>query len=337
MPTSSLPKAVRKARREAAVEHLEELNDELAEKRKAVKKAAKEAAKSKPSALLVDVVAGEGPAGVKVDDGAVDLSAVSPDSTPGFEGSKKDAAVALALGERVLSELQDRLYAQSRADAATGSVLLVLQGMDTSGKGGIVRHVVGAMDPQGVRITGFKAPTDEEKKHDFLWRIKPHLPAPGQIAVFDRSHYEDVLIHRVRGWAAEAEIKRRYEAINAFEAEAAAQGTRIIKVMLHISHEEQGERLLERLNRPEKHWKYNAGDIDERKLWDDYQDAYAKAIEATSSPEAPWHVVPANHKWYARLAVADLLIAALRDIDPVWPKTSLNVGAERARLAATRD
>lgn len=205
--------------------------------------------------------------------------------------------------------------------------------MDTAGKGGIVRHVVGAVDPQGVELAAFKKPTEEEIVHDFLWRIRPRVPGPGMIGVFDRSHYEDVLIGRVRELADETEIERRYTAINDFEAELVAAGVRIIKVMLHISPDEQKERLAERLDRPDKYWKYNPGDVDERLLWPDYMDAYQAVFDRTSTEAAPWFVVPANRKWYARLAVQRLLLDGLKDIDPRWPAAHFDVEVEKKRLA----
>ncbi|KJL48943.1 Polyphosphate kinase 2 (PPK2) [Microbacterium hydrocarbonoxydans] len=263
------------------------------------------------------------------------LADVDPGSKPGFSGGKAEGARALAAGLDDLNELQERLFAESRAGVAKDAVLLVLQAMDSAGKGGIVRHVVGGVDPQGVSLTAFKAPTDEERAHDFLWRVEKRLPEPGFIGVFDRSHYEDVLIGRVRGLATPEEIERRYAAINEFEADAAASGIRIVKVMLHISREEQKERLMERLDRPDKHWKYNPGDVDERMLWDEYMAAYQTVFERTSTEVAPWHVVPANAKWYARLAVQELLLAALEDIDPQWPKADFDVEAEKKRLAAS--
>ena len=258
-----------------------------------------------------------------------------PRATPGFEGKKADGKELLALRDAALDDLQERLYAAHHGQEEGRSVLLIVQGMDTSGKGGIMRHVVGSVDPQGVEITAFKAPTAEEKKHDFLWRIRPHAPAPGTIGVFDRSHYEDVLIHRVHGWADSKEIRSRYTAINAFERELAAAGTTIVKVMLHISHEEQGSRLMERLERPDKHWKFSPRDVDEREHWDDYMEAYTRALRATSTVGAPWHVIPADRKWYARIAVQQLLIDALSDIDPRWPAADFDVLAEIARLRET--
>ncbi|MFJ6653683.1 PPK2 family polyphosphate kinase [Microbacterium sp. NPDC091313] len=263
------------------------------------------------------------------------LADVDPRSTPGFAGRKADAAAVLAAGAERLGELQERLFAQSAVGAAEGAVLLVLQAMDTAGKGGIVRHVVGAVDPQGVELASFKKPTPEELAHDFLWRIRPRLPDAGRIGVFDRSHYEDVLIGRVRALAPTPEIERRYGAITAFEREAADRGIRLVKVMLHISKDEQRARLAERLERPDKHWKFNPGDIDERELWDAYMDAYQVAIERTSTPQAPWFVVPADRKWYARLAVQQLLIDALASLDPQWPAADYDVAAQQARLAAS--
>lgn len=261
------------------------------------------------------------------------LADIDTRSTPGYDGDKDSGKADLEAGREPLEDLQERLFAQSVAGTATGSVLLVLQAMDTAGKGGIVRHVVGAVDPQGVELASFKKPTAEELAHDFLWRIEKRLPDAGRLGVFDRSHYEDVLIGRVRQLAAPDEIERRYGAIVAFEAEAAEMGIRVVKVMLHISKDEQRERLAARLERPEKHWKYNPGDVDERLLWDDYMDAYQVAIERTSTPVAPWHVVPADRKWYARLAVQQLLIDALEDIAPQWPAADYDVEVEKKRLA----
>ncbi|MDQ1135847.1 PPK2 family polyphosphate:nucleotide phosphotransferase [Microbacterium sp. SORGH_AS 1204] len=263
------------------------------------------------------------------------LADIDPRSTPGYDGDKDAGKTDLDAGREPLENLQERLFAQSVAGTATGSVLLVLQAMDTAGKGGIVRHVVGAVDPQGVELASFKKPTAEELSHDFLWRIEKRLPDAGRIGVFDRSHYEDVLIGRVRSLAPAAEIERRYGAIVGFEAQAAEMGIRVVKVMLHISKDEQRARLAERLERPDKHWKYNPGDVDERELWDDYMQAYQVAIERTSTPVAPWYVVPADRKWYARLAVQQLLIDALTGIDPQWPAADYDVEEEKRRLAAS--
>ncbi|MEN0023823.1 MAG: polyphosphate kinase 2 family protein [Microbacterium sp.] len=263
------------------------------------------------------------------------LADVDPSSTPGYHGRKSDGTRDLAAGLDELNGLQERLFAESRVGVATDSVLLILQAMDSAGKGGIVRHVVGGVDPQGVALTAFKAPTPEELSHDFLWRVERRLPEPGFIGVFDRSHYEDVLIGRVRQLAPADEIERRYGAINEFEARVAASGTRIVKVMLHISPDEQKARLMERLERPDKHWKYNPGDVDERMLWPQYMEAYQAVFDRTSTEAAPWHVIPADHKWYARLAVQELLLDALQQIDPQWPAADFDVEAEKKRLAAS--
>ncbi|MFC7878059.1 polyphosphate kinase 2 family protein [Isoptericola sp. NPDC057391] len=263
------------------------------------------------------------------------LADVDPDSRPGYDGKKKDGAADLLAGEEELDELQERLYAQSREDPSAPAVLLVLQAMDSAGKGGIVRHVIGATDPQGVHLVAFKKPTPQELAHDFLWRVEKEVPEAGYIGVFDRSHYEDVLIGKVRALAPPEEIERRYGAINAFEAALVARGTRLVKVMLHISPEEQKARLGERLERPDKHWKYNPGDVDERLLWPAYMEAFQTVFERTSTEQAPWYVVPANAKWYARLAVQALLLDALEDIDPQWPAATFDVEHEKARLAAS--
>ena len=207
--------------------------------------------------------------------------------------------------------------------------------MDTSGKGGIMRHVVGSVDPQGVSLTSFKAPNAEERKHPFLWRIRNALPQAGQIGVFDRSQYEDVLIVRVHDLVPPSQWSRRYAQINAFEKKVAASGTTAIKVMLHISSDEQKARLAERLDRPDKHWKFNPGDLDERAHWAAYQEAYQAAIEKCSTEVAPWFVVPADRKWYARLAVTNLVLEHLKAMDPQWPKADFDVEAQKKRLAET--
>ncbi|MBH0025040.1 polyphosphate kinase 2 family protein [Salinibacterium sp. SWN248] len=261
-----------------------------------------------------------------------ELASIDPSSTPEFDGNKKDAEKALKKNGERLAALQERLFAESKFDGKR-RVLLVLQAMDTAGKGGILRHVIGGVDPQGVQIHAFKAPTVEEKSHDFLWRIRKELPGAGFIGVFDRSHYEDVLIHRVRGFSTPETVEERYGIIQEFENELIAQGTTIIKVMLHIGADEQKDRLQERLDRPEKHWKYNPGDVDERLLWDDYQEAYEIALRRTTTKNAPWYVIPANHKWYARWAVQQLLLEALESLDLQWPSADYDVEAEKVRLA----
>lgn len=257
------------------------------------------------------------------------------DVHPGFDGNKAAGQAALAEGALVLADLQERLFANHHMGEDGRRVLLVLQAMDTAGKGGIVKHVMGAVDPQGVQLAAFKKPTEEELAHDFLWRIRKEVPEAGKIGVFDRSHYEDVLIARVHELAPREEIERRYGAINEFEAELADAGTTIIKVMLHISSDEQQRRLMARLERPEKHWKFNPGDIDERLFWPRYQEAYQIAFDRTATPIAPWYVIPADRKWYARLVVQHLVIQALEAMDLAWPKADYDVEAEKARLLAS--
>jgi PPK2 family polyphosphate:nucleotide phosphotransferase len=262
--------------------------------------------------------------------GPVDLRSIETDAAPGYDGDKKSGkADLLAIGEE-LFDLQQRLFAGR--DDGQRSVLLVVQGMDTSGKGGTLKDTVGMVDPQGVKITSFKAPTKEELAHDFLWRIRRGLPGPGILGVFDRSHYEDVLIVRVRELAPPEEIERRYGVINDFEAELVASGVTLIKCMLHISPEEQKARLLARLDDPTKHWKYNPGDLAERARWGDYRSAYETTLERNNTEQAPWHVIPADKKWYRNLAVGNLLLETLRGLDPQWPKADFDVEAERQRL-----
>lgn len=273
---------------------------------------------------------------LRVAPGPVDLSSLPTDAAPGFDGTKEEGIAALELLGPDLAELQERLFADGRSGGKR-NILLVLQGMDTSGKGGTLRATVGLVDPQGVRITSFKAPSAEERSHDFLWRITKALPPVGLIGVFDRSHYEDVLIARVRELAPAEEIERRYHAINEWEAEVAATGTTIIKCMLHISAAEQKQRLLDRLDEPAKHWKYNPGDLDERALWPAYQEAYEIAIERTNTEVAPWHVIPAGKKWYRNLAVGSLLHDALTSMELEWPEADFDVAAEKKRLADEKE
>lgn len=255
-------------------------------------------------------------------------------STPGFDGDKKDGEQALDDGAAILADLQERLFAAGTLGERR-SVLLVLQAMDTAGKGGIVTHVVGQMNLGGVRYAGFKKPTQEELAHDFLWRIWKHVPGSGEVGVFDRSHYEDVLIARVRNLVPDEEVENRYDAINRFELELAESGTTIVKVMLHLSKDEQKARLASRLHRADKQWKYTPGDVDERLLWDSYQDAYQLVFDRTSTAYAPWYVVPADRKWYARLAVQHLLIHALEELGLEWPEPDYDLEVEKVRLAAS--
>jgi PPK2 family polyphosphate:nucleotide phosphotransferase len=231
-----------------------------------------------------------------------------------------------------MADLQERLWAESTAGGQR-RVLLVLQGMDTAGKGGVVKHAVGVFGPIGVEYTAFKRPTEEELAHDFLWRIRNRLPGPGMIGVFDRSHYEDVLVVRVHDLVPKTEWEPRYDAINAFEQELVDGGTTVLKVFLHVSYDVQRERLLRRLARPDKHWKFNEGDIVERARWDDYQAAYDAVLERTNTDAAPWFVVPADHKTYRNWAVAELLRETLHELGPRYPQPDLDIESLRARLA----
>ena len=242
-----------------------------------------------------------------------------------------EAATSALVDE--LAQLQEALYAEG-VGGGHRSILLLLQGMDTSGKDGTVRRVVGAMNPAGVRIVSFKKPTPEELQHDFLWRIDKQLPRAGEVVVFNRSQYEDVLVVRVHNLVPEPEWSTRYDAINEFERRVVDSGTHLVKVMLHISRAEQKERLAERLEDPTKHWKYNAGDLHERSFWDDYQAAYQDALSRCSTDTAPWYVVPGDRKWYRDWVVANLLVDALRDMAPRYPAADFDVAEQRRAVAA---
>lgn len=259
------------------------------------------------------------------------LEDVDPGSKPGTNAGKAEGAAELANSAQELRELQEKLFAQSR-EGAPERLLVVLQAMDAAGKGGVVNHVFGQLEPYGLELTAFKSPSEEERAHDFLWRVEPRVPGPGVIGLFDRSHYEDVLIQRVRGFAPPEEIERRYGAIVDFERRISEQGVRIVKIMLHISPEEQAERLLDRLDTPEKYWKYNPGDVDERLFWPHYMESFQIAIDRTDAPHAPWFVVPANAKWYARAAVQRIVISELQRMSPEWPAVKFDVAAERDRV-----
>ncbi|MFS0885615.1 PPK2 family polyphosphate kinase [Aeromicrobium sp. 179-A 4D2 NHS] len=265
--------------------------------------------------------------------GPVDLTTIATDATPQFDGTKRDARRLLPeIGKRLMAS-QELLFANGRAGTTDRKVLMLLQGMDTSGKGGTLRHVAGLVDPQGLVITAFKAPTEEERSHDFLWRVERRLPPAGMIGVFDRSHYEDVLIGRVRSLADSDEIERRYDAINDFEQRFVDGGGVLLKCFLHISPDDQKERLAERLDDPTKYWKYNPGDLDERELWDEYQRAYEVVLERCSTPSAPWYVVPAGRKWYRNWAIATMLGETLDELDLKWPEADFDVEEQKRRLA----
>ncbi|WP_431313243.1 PPK2 family polyphosphate kinase [Streptomyces antnestii] len=263
----------------------------------------------------------------------VDLASYDARATPaGPSGKAAGLAETTRMGER-LAGLQDRLWASGTAGDRR-RILLILQGMDTSGKGGTVKHVIGLFNPSGCRIKAFKAPTAEELSHPFLWRIKRSLPQPGEIGIFDRSQYEDVLAARVRDLVPRRQLGGRYSQINRFEQSLAEDGVTIVKCFLHLSYEEQRERLLERLDNPDKHWKFSMGDIEDRALWPAYQEAYEIALERCSTDEAPWYLVPADRKWYRNWAISRLLLEHLESLDPHYPEADFDVTEARKLLLA---
>jgi PPK2 family polyphosphate:nucleotide phosphotransferase len=230
-------------------------------------------------------------------------------------GDKKSAEARSTKDAEAIDALQDRLYAEGRR-----ALLVILQGTDTSGKDGTVRHVFNRTGPLGVSVHAFGRPSPEELAHDFLWRAHRHCPRRGTIGIFNRSHYEDVLVGRVRGLAPPEEIERRYGQINDFERMLRENGTTILKFMLHISKEEQRERLQARLDEEKSRWKFNPGDLDDRKHWDEFQEAYEIMLERCSTPHAPWHVIPADRKWVRNAIVAASVRATLEAMDPHYPK-----------------
>lgn len=230
-------------------------------------------------------------------------------TTPGWKGGKEAAAPVLSQLNRRLEELQESLYAEGKH-----RVLVVLQGMDTSGKDGVIRRVFEGVNPSGVRVESFKAPTLQELRHDFLWRIHALVPAGGELTIFNRSHYEDVLAVRVRNLAPEEVWRPRYRQIAEFERLLSESGTTLVKFFLHISRDEQRERLQARVDDPAKRWKFRSGDLEDRALWNEYQEAYAEALRRTSTPRAPWYAIPADRKWYRDLAIASVLVETLEGL-----------------------
>jgi PPK2 family polyphosphate:nucleotide phosphotransferase len=276
---------------------------------------------------------------LRVGPGPVDLAAIDPRGIPGLPrmasaDSKRWSREQLQILGGELFTQQEKLFAAAKAGHAQQRVLLVLQAMDCGGKDGTIKRVVGRFNPQGVRIVGFGKPTPEERSHDFLWRVERALPTPGVIGVFNRSHYEDVLVARVHRLVPTRTWRARYDRINRFEEKIVASGCAVVKVMLHISYAEQRRRLLARLDDPTKHWKYNPGDVDERANWPAYQEAYGEALSRCSSEAAPWHVVPADRKWYRDWAVAMLLREKLDTLKLAYPQADFDPVAERERLLA---
>jgi PPK2 family polyphosphate:nucleotide phosphotransferase len=249
----------------------------------------------------------------------ISLGDIDPGATPDAPGDEDATVAATAELTERLAELQERLYAE-----ANRSLLIVLQAMDTGGKDGTIKHVFKVVNPLGVHVASFKAPSPVELAHDYLWRIHQRTPAKGDIVIFNRSHYESVLIERVHELVPKGVWKKRYDQINAFEKLLVAEGTTVVKFFFYISKDEQRERLLARLDNPKKRWKFNPEDLAERKRWDDYIAAYEDAINKTDTKHAPWHVVPANHKWYRNFYVSKVLVDTLEELDPKFPKRDLS-------------
>lgn len=242
-----------------------------------------------------------------------DLTQIDAGFTAGYE-KKKRAKQALADNLDELHALQEKLYADG-----SKALLIVLQAMDTAGKDGTIKHVMGAFNPQGVQVAPFKVPSEEERNHDYLWRVHKRVPQNGLIGIFNRSHYEEVLVVRVKQLVPEEVWRKRYEHINSFEKLLADSGVHIVKLFLHISPDEQAERLRDRQQIPDKRWKFSPGDLEDRKLWHEYQRAYEDALTRCNTAHAPWWVVPANRKWFRNLAVSDILIRAMKDMDCRYP------------------
>jgi PPK2 family polyphosphate:nucleotide phosphotransferase len=261
------------------------------------------------------------------------LADIDPDGRPLGRRSKRELKSGLKAAAAEIADLQEKLFAEAQAGGRR-RLLLVLQGTDTAGKGGVTRHVFGGCEPIGVQYTAFKKPTEQELEHDFLWRIRARVPPPGFLGIFDRSQYEDVLVPRVHRTISPAELDSRYHAINDFERELADGGTTIVKVLLHISSQTQRDRLIRRLDRPDKHWKFDDGDVDERAMWPEYQDAFQAMLERCDTAYAPWYVVPGDSKKYRNWAVGELIREAMRDMNPHYPPVQLDVERLKARLLA---
>lgn len=245
---------------------------------------------------------------------AVDLASWDPTDKSAFEGDKDSARDEMKQLNNRLEELQELLYAEGEH-----KILIVLQAMDSGGKDGTIRHVFDGTNPQGVKVASFKKPTDEELAHDYLWRVHRHTPGSGEIVIFNRSHYEDVLVVRVHDLVPPEVWSKRYEHINAFERLLADEGTTVIKFYLHISKEEQKERLQARLDEPHKRWKFAKGDLAERSRWDDYTEAFEAVLSQTSTSWAPWYVIPADRKWYRNLVISKILVEVLEGLDMRYP------------------
>ena len=255
----------------------------------------------------------------------IDLMDWDPSDRSAFQGSKLDAQPKLLELRGRLESLQDLFYAEHKH-----RLLIVLQAMDAGGKDGTISHVFEGVNPQGVSVVSFKEPASVERAHDYLWRVHSCVPANGEVVIFNRSHYEDVLIVRVHGFVPEAVWQQRYDQINAFERMLSEEGTTILKFFLHISKDEQKERLQERLDDPRKHWKFNIGDLAERKMWPEYMRAYEEVLSKTSTSWAPWHIVPANSNWYRNLVVASTIVHTLEELNMNYPEAP--AGLDKVRI-----
>ena len=263
-------------------------------------------------------------------DTSFSLKDYDPNDTGEYNKKDADKDAAKKETEKLvlkLGRLQDRLYANG-----SSALLIVLQGMDTSGKDGTIKHVMSAVNPQGCKVVAFKAPSHDELAHDFLWRVHHEVPSKGFIGIFNRSHYEDVLITRVHGWVSEKTAKRRFNQIKEFEEMLVENGTLIVKFFLYISKDEQKERLKERIKDPEKRWKWSSGDLEERKLWDKYMKAFEDVISATSTDRAPWYIVPANRKWYRNLVIADCVVDTLESMNLKTPPAPKGVNFSKLKI-----
>ncbi len=260
----------------------------------------------------------------------LNLAQIDPDGTGDYQTTRRDKEKAKSLTAKLVNQLdtlQERLYANNNR-----ALLIVLQGMDTSGKDGTIKHVMSGVNPQGCKVVTFKTPSAEELKHDFLWRVHQKAPAKGQIGIFNRSHYEDVLITRVHGLIPAKVVKQRFNQINEFEELLTENGTTILKFFLHISKDEQKKRLEERVNNPEKRWKFSTGDLEERKFWNQYISAFETMLAATSTSHAPWHIVPANRKWYRNLVIADRIIDALKCMKLTTPTPASDIDFDTLKI-----
>jgi PPK2 family polyphosphate:nucleotide phosphotransferase len=257
----------------------------------------------------------------------VKLSDWDPDDTSEFEGTKKEGILAIKKLNKKLEELQGILYAEHKQ-----KILIVLQAMDTGGKDGTISSVFEGVNPQGVKVASFKVPTPEELDHDYLWRIHPQVPGKGEIVIFNRSHYEDLLVVRVHNLAPQKVWKKRFQHINEFERMMKDEGTTILKFYLNISQDEQKQRLLERINTPEKRWKFNPGDLEERKLWKNYMEAYQDVLSKTSKLWAPWYIIPANRNWYRNFVISSILVDTLEKLKMHYPQPVKNINQYAVQL-----